>query len=441
MRQLRALPLSPLSFWQELTVTGMTGYEEALRLLKAAANPPEAAEAPLTAALDAVLARDFHAVHDMPPFARSPLDGFAFPAAGTAGAGEEHPACLQVVGRLPAGTTPAEAGMARPLLPREAVRVFTGAMLPPGADAVAAQEKVSWTEGTLLVPRPYRSGENVVLPGEDVVRGSLLLPAGSTLGPAELGMLAGQGVQRVTVRRRPRVVILTSGSELAEPGESLAPGRIYNSNRYLLEALVKRAGGETVQAGRLSDDLASLVRAITEAAAAADLVLTTGGVSVGEHDLIPEAVRLAGAEILFHRVAMKPGTPALAARLGPVLLLGLSGNPAACLVSFLQLALPALAWKAGKANWRHQVAEARLAGGPLSASGVQVRFLASRTFFKDGALVTTPVARQKPGVLSSFHGINSLLVLTPGRGTVAEGDGVKVQVFPDIFTETPLFLS
>jgi molybdopterin molybdotransferase len=417
----------------------MTGYEEALQLLKVAATPLKAGETPLQASLGAVLAQDFHAVYDMPPFTRSPLDGFAFRAAGTAGAGEDNPACLQVVGRIPAGTTPAEAGLVRLLLPSEAVRIFTGAMLPPGADAVAAQEQVSWTGETLRVPRPYRPGENVVLAGEDVARGSLLLPAGCLLGPAELGLLAGQGEQTVSVYRRPRVVILTSGSELAEPGERLTPGRIYNSNRFLLEALVTRAGGEPVYAGRLPDDLAALAKAVANVTATADLVLTTGGVSVGDHDLIPAAVRLAGAEILFHRVAIRPGTPVLAARLGQALLLGLSGNPAACLVSFLQFALPALAWLRGLAGWRQQSVEARLAGGPVAGAGSQVRFLASRTLLDGDGLVTRPVVHQKPGVLSSFHGVNSLVVLPPGCGGLNDGSRVRVQVFPDIFSETPLF--
>jgi molybdopterin molybdotransferase len=431
------MPLSSLPFWQELMAADMTGYQEALQLLKAAVNPLEAVATPLAAALGAVLADDFQALHDVPPFARSPLDGFAFRAAGTAGASEDNPAVLQVVGTIPAGTTPAEAGLRRPLKAAEAVRIFTGAMLPDGADAVAAQEKVTGSGKVLRVSRTFLPGENVVRAGEDVVRGSLLLPARSRLGPVEIGLLAGQGVQSIAVYRRPQVAILTSGSELAEPGERLSPGRIYNSNRYFLEALVRRAGGEPVWADKLPDDLTKLASAITGASAKADMVLTTGGVSVGDHDLIPAAVRLAGAEIIFHRVAMRPGTPVLAARLGQAVLLGLSGNPAACLVTFLQFALPVLAKMQRLSFDLYQIAEARLSGGPLTGLTNQARFLASCTLQEDETLVTRPVAHQKPGVLSSFRGINSLVVLLPNSGTVVAGDRVQVQLFPTIFSETP----
>lgn len=431
------MPLSSLPFWQELMTADMTGYQEALQLLKVAVDPLEAVATPLAAALGAVLADDFLALHDVPPFARSPLDGFAFRAAGTAGAGEDNPAVLQLVGTIPAGTTPAEAGLRRPLKAAEAVRIFTGAMLPDGADAVVAQEKVVTSGEVLLVPRAFLPGENVVRAGEDIRRDLLMLRAGVQLGPVEIGLLAGQGVQSISVYRRPQVAILTSGSELAEPGEDLVPGQIYNSNRYLLEALVRRAGGEPIWADKLPDDLTKLASAITSASAKADMVLTTGGVSVGDHDLIPAAVRLAGAKIIFHRVAMRPGTPILAARLGQAVLLGLSGNPAACLVSFLQFALPALAKMRGLCFCLQQLAEARLSGGPLTGLTNQVRFQASCTLLEGDGLVTRPVARQKPGILSFLYCINSLVVLAPGGGTVAEGDRVHVQLFPTIFTESP----
>lgn len=316
------------------------------------------------------------------------------------------------------------------------MRIFTGAMLPRNADAVIAQEKALYHNDCLILDRPYSEGENVARAGEDVLCGQLLLSAGTIIGPAELGLLASQGIPDVQIYPRPRVAILTSGSELLEINEPLLPGKIYNSNRYLLEALVTRAGAVPDYCGKMPDELDDLTSAIVKAAAKADFVLTTGGVSVGEHDLTPAAVAGTGAEILFHRVAIKPGTPALAAKHGDKLIFSLSGNPAACLVTFLQFVLPALQLARGIMVWRQQIVPAILGKSSPRKKG-QIRFLSAKTVFSNGRFLSEPQELQKAGVLTSFRGINSLIVLPSGQGELAAGSTVRVQLFPQIFDNLP----
>lgn len=409
----------------------MISYDEAVRLILAVAGPSFSVQKPLAEALGYALARDLFAVLDQPPFHRSPLDGFAFHAADSEGAEVHNPTELTVVGQIPAGTV-----FASPLNQREAVRIFTGAMLPVGADAVEAQEKVLYQNNALLLKRRYRKGENVAWAGEDVLCGSLLLAAGTLLGPAELALLASQGIDSLPVYPKPRVAILTSGSELAEIGEPLLPGKIYNSNRYLLQALVSRAGAVPDYRGKMLDEPDDLASAIVSAAESADFVLTTGGVSVGEHDLTPAAVAAIGAEILFHRVAVKPGTPALAAKLGSKLIFSLSGNPAAALVTFLQFVLPALRLAQG-IDWHQQVVTAVITKS-FPRKKDQIRFLSAKTIFSGGRFISEPQSLQKSGAITPFRGVNSLIILPPGQGELIAGSLADVQLFPQIFDNLPI---
>lgn len=411
--------------------TAVISYDDAVKLILAVAGPSPGVQLPLKEALGYALARDVFAALDQPPFHRSPLDGFAFRAADTEGAEPCSPAKLTVSGYIPAGTV-----YDAPLKQGEAVRIFTGAMLPLDADAVVAQEKAIYHDNSLLLERRYSAGENVAWAGEDVLCGSLLLPAGTLLGPAELGLIASQGISSVPVYPKPRVAILTSGSELLEIGEPLSPGKIYNSNRYLMEALVSRAGAFPDYRGKISDVPDDLRKAIAQASQVADFVLTTGGVSVGDHDLTPAAVAGTGAEILFHRVAIKPGTPALAAKLGNKLIFSLSGNPAASLVTFLQFVLPALQLARG-VNWQHQVVKALITKS-FPRKKDQIRFLSAKTIFSGGRFVSEPQSLQKSGVITSFRGVNSLIILPPGQGELAAGSMADVQLFPQIFDNLPL---
>ncbi len=411
----------------------MIDFHEAMRKVTKAAKPLDTQAVPLDLALGYVLCQDQVTNFDQPPFDRSPLDGFAFHAADTLAAGAKNKIILEIVDTIPAGVTSCAA-----LQRGQAARIFTGAMIPAGADAVAAQEIVSVEQNKVIIDKKFIQGENVVRAGEDVGRGKLFLRKGCLLGPSELGVAASQGFTSLPVYRKPVVAIVSSGSELVEVGKPLAPGQIYNSNRHTLEALVRLAGGLPVYQGRMLDDLEQLSEGITHAFASADIVLTTGGVSVGDHDLIPAAAAKVGAELLFHRVAMKPGTPLLAALYGKKFLFGLSGNPAACLVSFLQFVLPALKTMQGLVNWRHQWIEAEL-DKPLAKCGNQNRLLSAKTIWREGRFVAEPSAKQKPGVLSPLCTVNSLIFLPAGEGPLSQGQAVRVQLFPEIFGNTPVF--
>ncbi len=411
----------------------MIDYHEAIRKVREAAKPLDSREIALDCALGYVLSRDLVSKFAQPPFDRSPFDGYAFYAGDTKPAGVGEGVELEIVGTIPAGETSVTA-----LQRGQAVRIFTGAMVPAGADAVAAQENVSVRKNKLNVLREYRPGENIVKAGEDIKAGRMFLRRGCLLGPSELGVAASQGFTSLPVYRKPVVAILSSGSELAEVGNKLGPGQIYNSNRHTLEALVRLAGGTPVYQGRLPDELDRLATGITRAFASADIVLTTGGVSVGDHDLIPAAAAMAGTKLLFHRVAMKPGTPLLAALYGEKLFFGLSGNPAACLVAFLQFVLPALKIMSGLVNWQHQWVEA-VTGKPLEKCGNQNRFLSARTVWREGRFVAELALKQKPGVLSTLCTANSLIFLPAGGGPFSAGQTIRVQLFPEIFGNNPLF--
>ncbi len=411
----------------------MIDFHDAMRKVKETAKPLDTLVVPLDSALGYVLCQDQVTTLDQPPFDRSPLDGFAFHAADTLTAGPKNKIVLEVVDTIAAG------GTSHGTLQRgQAARIFTGAMIPAGADAVAAQEIVSVEQKKVIIDKKFIQGENVVKAGEDVVYGRLFLSKGCLLGPSELGVAASQGFTSLPVYRKPVVAILSSGSELVEIGKKLGPGQIYNSNRHTLEALVKLAGGLPAYQGRLPDDLEQLEEGITRAFASADIVLTTGGVSVGDHDLIPAAAAKAGTNLLFHRVAMKPGTPLLAARYGEKILFGLSGNPAACLIAFLQFVLPALQIMRGHVNWRHQWVEAVL-DKPLEKCGKQNRLLSARTTWRGGRFVAEPAAKQKPGVLSPLCTVNSLIFLPAEEGPFSSGAPVRVQLFPEFFANTSLF--
>jgi molybdopterin molybdotransferase len=421
------MPVSQLPVRKKLMGDTMISYENALKIIKAETAPLNAEETSLSSALNRVLAADIYAVLDQPPFARSPLDGYAFHAADTAKASAENAACFRVVGVISAGSV-------RPgfLQKGTAVRIFTGAMLPPGADAVVAQEETVTEGERVFVIKRFRSGENVVPAGEDIAKNSILLNRGMILGPADIGMLASQGMTHIPVYRKPRVAILSSGNELVDPGELLPEGKIFNSNRYTLEALVTQAGGIPICPGMLLDRLDLLTDAFISALDEADILLITGGVSVGDYDLVPAAVKETGARLLFHRVDIKPGTPTLAAIIGKKLLFGLSGNPAACLVGFLQFALPALKILQGIGQWEHTWIDVTLAM-PYTKTGRQARFLSAQTVYHEGCFRTTVAGKQKPGVLTSFREMNSLVFIPEDKTVFQTGDTVRAQLYPDFF--------
>lgn len=291
----------------------------------------------LAEAADRVLAEDVVAPRPLPRFANAAVDGYALRHADLA---LDRPTALPLLGRVAAGQ--AASSLAAP----GAIRIFTGAPVPEGADTLVMQEDVVADAARIVVPLGQRCGAHIRPAGEDVAAGARVLGAGHRLRPQDIGLLAALGLSHIAVLRRPRVALFSTGDELQEPGEALLPAAIHDANRALLRALLLRAGAEPVDLGILRDDRASLSARLAQAAAHCDLVLTSGGVSVGEEDHVRPAVAELGALDLW-RIAIKPGKPVAVGRIGTTPFLGLPGNPVAVFVTFAFLARPLIARLAG----------------------------------------------------------------------------------------------
>lgn len=332
--------------------------------------------------LGRVAAETTPARHDQPPFDRSPLDGFAFSHLDAAEAGPDNPARLRIVADIFAG----DAGVDR-LERGQAVRILTGAPIPPGATCVVRQEDVTVENGTVAVPVRLGEYDNYCFRGEYLAKGAVLVDRGSRVDRGRLALLAGDGMDRLPVFRRPRVAVLSTGNELRSGPGPLAPGEIFDGNAPLLAARVGELGASVTVCRAVPDDAGRIATAMNELLAACDLLVTTGGVSVGDRDCLPEAGRLAGMRQVFHGVQVKPGSPALALEKEGKLAVCLSGNPFAAFVTFELLAAPVVRRLCGlsdatssrvacrlgevfpKAGGTRRFAPARLEGGKVFFSG------------------------------------------------------------------------
>jgi molybdopterin molybdotransferase len=382
----------------------------------AGATPPELL--PVGRCLGRVTAEDIHSTTDVPPTDNSAVDGYAvgsadIPATGTT--------ALEVVADLAAGAVFPEV-----LGPGRALRIMTGAPMPAGADTVYPQEIVT-REGSRVVVPPIEHGANVRERGEDVRAGAVVLPAGTVLRPQELGVAASLGLTQLLVRQQPRVAILSTGDEVVEPGADRKPGQIYDANRFALRGLAEVAGACVTDHGIVPDRFDVLRARLLAAAASADVVLTSGGVSVGDHDLVKAVLADAGG-IDFWQVAMQPGRPIAVGRIGPAHFFGLPGNPVACMLTFHLFVRPAL-WKLGGRRELH--------GPGLHAEARErMRKKVGRREFKRGILTYTgerwevrTTGPQGSGILTSMTCANCLIVLEEERGDVTAGETVWVEPF------------
>ncbi len=376
---------------------------------------------PLEEALGRIAFADVRAVMAQPPFDRSPLDGYALRHEDSAGASRRHPRHVRLTQRLCAG-----ADAALPVALGECARIMTGAMLPPGADCVIAQEDTSMGEESVALYAEIRARQNICFAGEDTQPGQMLAERGVPLTFAHVGVLAGQGLTSARVFRRPSVAIMSSGDELCPPGQPLPPGKIYNSNSPLLAARLQALGARPFMAGICRDDPELLHRRIRELLTAHDMLVTTGGVSVGQKDYLPDAAERLGGALLFHGISVKPGSPALGMAWEGKILLALSGNPYAAIATLETLAVPALKKLAGYADYRlvRQRAIARSAFGKASDTRRLVRARLER------GEVTIPPSGHSSGVLSSLIDCNCLIDIPAGSPGVAEGDAVDVILLP-----------
>ncbi len=400
----------------------MLSYDDALAFLLARARPLADTESVgLADGLGRVLAHPVVSPRDVPPWDNSAMDGYAVRVADVVTGAETR---LPVVQRIPAGTS------GQPLAPGTAARIFTGAPVPAGADAVVVQEDCREEEGVVVFSRPVRVGDNVRARGNDIAAGGEVLGTGERLRAQHLGLAASIGAGRLEVFRRLRVTLFSTGSELVEPGGPLGAGQIYNSNRYVLRALLEALGCEVRDLGIVPDDLGATRRAIEQAAQGADVLLTSGGVSVGEEDYVKRALQELGQLDLW-RVRIKPGKPLACGRVGEADFLGVPGNPVSAFVTFLLFVRPFLLRRMGALA----VEAARL---PVAADFRRERPGKRREFLRarlvpgpDGVLRATLFPRQGSEVLSSVVWAQGLVDLPEGTA-VEPGDRVVFLSFADL---------
>jgi len=392
----------------------LKSVEEALAALLTGTAPVDCEIVPCAEAEHRTLGNDVIARLDVPPFDNSAMDGYALYHADAGG----H---LPVAQRVAAGIQPT------PLSRGTCARVFTGAPLPSGADCVVMQEKVERTGDSAFIPAPVAVSNNIRPRGSDVQAGSVLLQRGHRLDAAALGHLASQGITEVEVRQRPRVALLTSGDEIVEPGQPLLPGQIYNSNRPMLKALLESFGAEVYYIATMPDDLDGTRAMLALAAEQADLVITTGGVSVGEEDHVKNAISAMG-HLDIWRLALKPGKPLTAGRLvttegREVRVIGLPGNPVSSFVAawlFVRPLMGALLECPAMASLPRLMARADFA----TRTGPRRHYMRVTLGFGEAGMTAHAYPDQGSGVLSSCVAADALAVI-PADAQIASGDMVE----------------
>ncbi|MAM56141.1 MAG: molybdopterin molybdenumtransferase [Salinicola sp.] len=354
-----------------------------------------------------VLRDDVRAAIDVPPADNSAMDGFALASADS---GRQLP----ISQRIPAGQPP------QPLIPGTCARIFTGSEIPAGADCVAIQENVELVGESAIVP-VTQAGQNVRRRGLDVTTGQPLLTAGTRLGAAALGLLAGQGCSTVDVVRRPKVALLLTGDEIVEPGQPLARGQIYNSNGPMLATLIRRFGGELVSQIRVADDFDTTLARLEQAAAVADVIVTTGGVSVGEEDHVKPALERLGTLSLW-RLAMRPGKPLALGTIGSARLVGLPGNPVSSYVGAWLYLRPLL----GRLQGCHDLESLPVIGAEAQfETRTQGRrhYMRANLEFRGERILATAYPEQSSAVLTSCAETNAFAVI-PADSHISPGDRV-----------------
>jgi molybdopterin molybdotransferase len=395
-------------------------FEAAVRAVVAACDALDCERVALAAASARVLAQDLVAADDLVPFARSAMDGYALRSEETRAAPRRFP--------LAAGAF-AERATRREHEAGTATAVATGAPIPLGADAVVPFEDVLASDGAIVVTGPLVRGAHIFAPGEDARRGDLLARAGDVLGPASLGLLAAAGHAELDVIRRPRVTVVTSGDEIVPIDAVPGFGEIRNSNAVSIAATLVQLGAEVVRREHVRDDGGAMRDVLARACARSDLVVTTGGASVGERDFVKPALDLLGADFAFRSVAMRPARPTGFARLGDARIATLSGNPAAATVALHELVRPALFALAGRRDGRLPRIRARLRG-ELHGRGDRTYFaFAAISISETGTFEARPLANQCSALTRNARDAGGFAVVEPHRGDIGEGEPVDVDVF------------
>ena len=393
-----------------IVVTGQLSIDEALALLLARVQPLSAEDVPLRLAAGRVLAESGRAVIDLPPFDSSAMDGFAVRA-------EDTPGRLPVIGQSAAGrpfsgTLPAGA----------AVAISTGAVVPPGADAIVPVEETSVDGGSVAVA-PAKPGAHLRQRGGDAPAGAVVVPAGVRLRPAELGALAAAGIASIRAFRRPRVAVLATGTELRQPGSALAPGEIYEANTPLLTAQLVAAGADVDVLAPVADDVAATTAALATGITA-DVLVTSGGVSVGPHDLVRAGLAELGVEEVFWRVDVRPGRPIAFGVRGRTLVFGLPGNPVSSLVGCELFVRPAVLALQGAAEPGPLFLPGKL-GVAVRRDPRRAQLIRARLRVEPDGVVLEPLRGQESHMIATAAGAAALARIDAGAGELPAGSPVR----------------
>jgi molybdopterin molybdotransferase len=393
---------------------GLIAVEQAIAQLLTHARPPQRIEElPLCATFGRVLARDITATLNVPPFDSSAMDGYALRSADLSGQGT----------RLPLSQRIAAGDVAQPLLPGTAARIFTGAPLPAGADCVVMQENCAVTSDEVIINAITNRGDNIRRAGCHIQQGQTILHAGTRLQPQQIGLAASVGLAQLTVHTRVKVGVISTGNELVEPGLPLQGGQIYNSNHYMLKALLERLQCEVVDLGTIADDLALTTAALRRAAEECDLIISSGGVSVGEEDHIKTAITTLGRLELW-RLNIKPGKPLAFAHIGKTPLIGLPGNPVSSFVTFCLLARPFILKSQGIGEVLPKPITVRVDFEQRTAGGRREYLRANLHQRDDGLLYAKPLLNQDSATLLSLTSAEGLLCIPDGR-SIQRGDALE----------------
>ena len=376
---------------------------------------------PLDQALGRVMAEDVVSRINNPPLDNSAMDGYAVIAKDIQSATPENPVKLEMVEEIAAGYTAKGT-----LKPGQTMRIMTGAPIPPGADAVLMQEDTQKDGDSILCLDRADVEENIRRVGEDIKIGESVLKKGTTLSPAHIGMLAVIGRSQIAVGQRPTVSILSTGDEILELDETPQGPQIFNSNGHMLAAQIKSAGGIPIYLGIAKDTEKDLMEKF-EWALKADIVVSSGGVSVGDYDLVKSTLQKMGQDMLFWKVAMKPGKPLAFGRIGKIPIFGLPGNPVSSFVSFEQFVRPSLRKVLGCSDLSHKTVQAKLTRTIHKKPG-RLHFLSSIVSWADGEYTVTPAGEQGSGILKSAANANGLLIFPLEAEEIKQGQEVAVQL-------------
>ena len=404
----------------------MISVEDALSLILSQIREMGSERVDITSSLGRVIAEDIYARRNNPPWDNSAMDGYAVMNEDIMSANRENPAILKVIEDLPAGYT-----AKNKVNKGEAIRIMTGAPIPMGADTVVMVEDTEKDGKNVKILRETPFGENIRRAGEDIKTGELVVPKGTVIRPAEVGIMATCGRAFISVYQRPRVAVVSTGDELVDVDEEITEGKIVTSNSYTLSAMAADCGADAFKLGIARDTREALKEKLRQALHA-DVIITSGGVSVGDFDFVKDVLKELGSEMKFWKVAMKPGKPLAFGTIGGKPAFGLPGNPVSCMVCFEQFVRPSILKMMGHNRIYRPVIKATLKEDIKKKTG-RKHFMRSFVRFEDGQYTVTTSGDQGSGILKSMVAANALLIFPEELSLLKAGDKVKVQLIDRTF--------